>query len=385
MASLTYLEEMGDLSPTTANFGPSSQSVSATYLFHNPSFDNLRASIVDILGYTDTREWDGRIKRYLPARHQIYQWMFADSCSHQGVGAAFGTVVTPQGVGSPLIAGTVPLYTDYHVRVNYSARPYNSWQDKDITVANGQFYPKTDTGSGSGTSYAYAPEWLRFCEFIHTPTNSQITAQQGQMRFRASGGGGAAEPDGKNYQDAPKMWLPDSLLKVKWHQVPYRYVTSPKSYLLKFVGHVNQVAWGPHINADGTYGPYAAGSLLYLGCTPTSIYTPAIPDEGLLAFNKDNGFLRNRLCDLELNFLYTARTIGSAAGNTPDMSTVNRNWIVGGHNLLPWLTTRKFYYATSFDPANPSDQTKWFPTFNSFVFSLLFTDPDVPTSPTLDP
>ena len=68
------------------------------------------------------------------------------------------------------------------------------------------------------------------------------------------------------------------------------------------------------------------------------------------------------------------------------MSGVNANWVVGGHNLLPWLTTRKYYYATTYDPASPATQAKWFPSYNSFPFELLFTDPDtLPGSPVLNP
>jgi hypothetical protein len=59
--------------------------------------------------------------------------------------------------------------------------------------------------------------------------------------------------------------------------------------------------------------------------------------------------------------------------------------VVAGHNLLPWLTTRMFYYVSSEGVPDKTDDTKWRPTYNSFPFELLFTDPDAPNSPALDP
>lgn len=380
---LTYLEEQADISPTTASFTNTQQSASGTFLLEGPTAVGLTASIVDLLGYTDTRTTDGRIRRVLPARHPAYRWMFADSCTHQGVGGAFNMVTPDAGGGSPMIP-TYPLYVKYHVRVNFSGRPYNSWQDKDISITADTYYEKTDTGApAAGVSFSYATEWHRFTTWELIPTNQFITAQQGQMVFRVSGVGGAAQPDGITFQDAPKLYLPDSLLRVRWFEVPYRYLTSSNSYLRKFIGHVNQSAFSDGPVEGGGTQQYPAGSLLYLGANVARIYTQAIPDEGLLGFNFGNSFQRGRLCDLELNFLYTARTNGAASGN--QLVVANRNRITAGHNLLPWLTTRKFYYATTYDPASPADQTKWFPSYNSFRFEMLFTDPDAATSPLVDP
>lgn len=381
MPNYTYTEELGDLSPSSGNFSNQSQTASGTYLFSNPTFDQLRLSIIDLLGYTGTTPTDGRIKRTLPVRHPGWQWLFADSCSPQGVGSTFSTVTIAAGP-YPATLPSMPLYASYHYRVNFSQRPYNVWQDNDISLTDGTGYQK----DGTSYTYKFANEWQRFTTFDMYPTNQFITAQQGQMVFRASGSGGAVQPNLITFQDSPKLYLPDSILKVRWYQVPYRYLTSSNSYLTKFIGHINQTNFGPN-NVDGGYGPYLAGSLLYLGANPTATYTPPIPDPGLLAFNKGNGFVRSRLCDLELSFLYTARTIGTVTANTPDMSAVNANWIVAGHNLLPWLTTRKYYYATTYDPVSPSTNTKWFPSYNSFPFQLLFTDPDAPatTSPILNP
>ncbi len=380
MPSYTYLEEMGDLSPSSANFTPQSQSCSGTYRFHAPTVDQLRLSVTDLLGTTGTTATDGRIRRTLPTRHPTWQWMFADGCSPQGVGSGFTTVTIVPGIYPPTIP-SYPLYGDYHYRVNFSPRPYNTWQDGDITLTAGTGYKK----DGSSYTFKFANEWQRFTTFDIYPTNQVITAQQGQMVFRCDGPGGTAQPNLNSFQDSPRLYLPDSVLKIRWFQVPYRYLTSENSYLARFIGHVNQTDFGPNAVGAG-YGPYKAGSLLYLGANPTATYTPPIPDPGLLAKSDGNGFVNSRLCDLELNFLYTARTIGTTTANTPDFSAVNRNWIVAGHNLLPWLTTRKYYYATTYDPNDAADQAKWFPSYNSFPFQQLFTDPDVlAASPVLNP
>lgn len=381
----SYIEEMGDTSPTAASFSNTSQSVTGVYYFANPTFDQLRLSVVDILGFTDTRVGDGRIRRQLPLRHPAYSWMFAESCAPQGVGSEHTMTTLTDGVGSPVIPAFV-LHENFNYRITFSPRPYNSWQDKDVRLVDGVYYPKDDTGSGGGTAYKAAEEWLRFTTFDLAPLNNFITAQQGQMKFRASAtGAGSPPPDGIQYQDSPRMYLPDSLLRVRWYEVPYRYLTSDNSYLLKFVGHINQDDFGfPEANG-GALKPFTKGSLLYLGANPTRIYTPPIPSEGILSRNFGDSFQRSRLCDLELTFMFTARKIGSTTGDTPSFAAVNRNWVVGGWNLLPWLTTRKFYYATSYDPDDATNQAKWRPTYNSFAYPLLFTDPDAPNSPALDP
>lgn len=375
MPVFTYNERQGDLSPTSANFTNTSQSCSVLYNFHAPTFDQLRSSIIDLLGYTVTAvnsaSSDCRIRRILPARHPAYQWMFADSCSPQGIGSTFTNITPSPGNGSPIIPN-FPLYADYELRVSFSPRPYSSWQDADIAILKNQTAYKKD---GSSYTYTAACEWNRFTTFDLYPVNNFISAQQGQAKFRTSDGvGGTPTPNNNQFQDAPRMYLPDSMLKVKWWQVPYRFLTSTNSYLRKFVGHINQTAFKPE---------YPAGSLLFLGANPTQIYMPPIPDPGILAFSKDPDALPvGRLCDLELNFLYTARTLDPSQ-SAPTYA--NKNWIVAGHNLQPWLTTRMFYYTSSEGQPDAADQTKWYPNYFSFPHELLFTDPDSPGSPRLDP
>ncbi len=376
MPSYTYNELLGDLSPASGTFSQTGAGASVEYLFTPPGLGNaryaaLQNSVTDVLGTTGTRPTDGRIQRKLPVRHPLYQWLFADSVSYQGVGSQYATVTPSAGPGSAIIP-QVPVFETYKVRVQYGPRHYNCWQDKDISVFDSVFYDK----AGGALNFRYATEWYRFTSFEHYPTNNFLQAQQGQMVFRAAGPGGAVAPNGTVFQDAPKLYMPDSVLKVRWYQVPYRYLTSKNSFLVRFVGHINQNRFGYPAKGN-TLEPYAPGSLLYHGATPLQVYTPPVPDEGILAFNFGDGFKKSKLCDLELTFSYTARKLGTSTANVPDFSSVNRNWIVGGWNLQAWFTTRKFYYVSSFDPAAPNDQSKWFPPYNSFPFELLFTDPDI--------
>ena len=375
-----YDERTGDVSPASASFTERSQTASAPYITEPVAFKDLPNRLIDVLGYTGTRvlsgENAGKLNRVLPLRHPQYQWLFADSFRPRGVGTDNALVTPSPGPGSAIIP-QFPLYKTYECDISFSQRDYNCWQDKDVKLV-------TDTGyRKDGTSYAFtfANEWMRFCKFESSPMNNFISAQQGAMKFR-NGGTGLA-PDGFQYQDAPRMYLPDSALRVTWLGVPYRYLTSPNSYLRKFVGHVNQQDWGDE--PDGAkYGPYKAGALLYHGARPVNIRQNVVPDEGLLAASTGgNGFARARVCDLELDFTITERTVGDPA-NAPTFA--NKNRVVAGHNLLPHLGRRAFFYATTFDDAAPTDQAKWVPSFNSFPFSLLFTDPDAAGgSPSLDP
>lgn len=399
-AVYTYTEAADNTSPSSASFAVRQQSAGGVYYTTPTVFKDMPNRLIDVLGYTGTKPLDppnaGKLNRVLPLRHAQYQWLFADSFRPRGKGTDWLTITPSPGVGSALIVNSFPLMARYECDVAFSPRDYNVWQDKDIKIIGDQvYYPKDDSGSngmGGNNSpdntkpFSYAYEWMRFCIFELTPLNNFIDAKSGLMKFRVDGGG---SPNGIDFQDSPRMFLPDSSLKVRWYGVPYRYLSSSNSYLRKFIGHINQAAWGDEMNtgnpANPSFGPYPAGSLLYLGSRPIAIYSNVVPDEGLLgpAQNGTTSFSRSRLCDLEMDFVYTART---ATFTPPDFAAVNRNWITAGHNLLPHLQSRGFAYASSYDQNDPTNQAKWYPTFRSFRFELLFTDPDtLPGSPLLDP
>lgn len=376
----SYTEKTEDVSPTVASFTARQQSTSGVYLTFPNTFADMPNRLIDVLGYTGTQVPTGappgqpnagKINRVLPLRHPQYQWLFADSWRPRAKGSNLVTITPGTGGGSSIIP-QFPLYQTYEADIAFSSRDYNCWQDSDITIGASNGVDR----EGNNYGYTFAPEWLRYCKFELRPLNNFIDAKMGQMKFR-NPGGGAPSPDGVQYQDAPKMYLPDSALKVKWFSVPYRYVTSANSYLRNFIGHINQKAWGDAALVGGGFGPFAKGSLLFHGAVPVAIYPNTVPDEGLLHFNPNAGaqFSKSLLCDLELEFTYTARIAG-APSTLPAPS--NTNWLAAGHNLLPWLTTRLFYYATTTGPGADLDPTQWRPTFYSFPFELLFTDPDVP-------
>ena len=101
MPAYTYLEEVADTSPCSANFMAAGQSAQSAYILSPASYLELQNSVIDILGYTGTKVTDGRIQRRLPVRHPVYQWMFADSLAHQGVGATYTTLTPDPGKTLP--------------------------------------------------------------------------------------------------------------------------------------------------------------------------------------------------------------------------------------------------------------------------------------------
>ena len=185
----------------------------------------------------------------------------------------------------------------------------------------------------------------------------------GDETFRTASGD---KPEKTPFQDNPRMLLPDSAVTFDWYQVPYDYWLNRKSFLRRCVGMVNQKKW-----LD-----YEPGELLYLG-TDVQDYTPPVQKRRGQIFGASLGVNQKRLCNLTLKFKLTTRA-GTDAPVAGGAQAPNQNWIVAGHNLLPWLTTRKYYYSTSFDPANPADSSKWVPTYKSFPVQLLFADPNYP-------
>ena len=59
----------------------------------------------------------------------------------------------------------------------------------------------------------------------------------------------AGRPEqGVQYQDARRMYLPDSALKVRWYQVPYRYLTSSNSFRFELLFTAPDAATSPQLN-----------------------------------------------------------------------------------------------------------------------------------------
>ena len=285
---------------------------------------------------------DGRLNRVLPFAHPQWPFLYANNIANvHGIGAP--TLVTSI---SPLEATPMPafaLYPVYEFVVEFTNRDYAVLPDEDMET---QELTWTDVDKAELTA-TVAWEWLRYTYYQSNPQNDWITASIGNgFTFQTFSG---AEPKGAVYAGMPRVLLPNEVIKLTWTQVPYRYYSSPNSFLRRFRGRINQFAWYD----------WDVGELLYLNCNPIR-YTPPI----LQAANWLLGSTTvEKWCDMEMYFLATRR-------DGVDLPTpANANFIAAGHNLVPWQQNNLFYYA--------ANATSLFPQFTSFPFELLFTDPDI--------
>lgn len=360
--SQTYLEAWGDDSETSFGFTNEGGVSSGVYQFKDvTSLDQLTQSITDILGYTKAAgSGTQKLDRKCPATHPAEPWLYANSINAllgKGSGNAqkVGAAANPVPGNPPPLCTEFALYKDYLAKVGFATRPYNVLDNDQIPVIEGEWYPDY---SDTAFEFNYAAEWIRYTDWTITPQNNTIQGQTGAMRFPTL-------PGTPTFTSPPWMYLPDGILTFTWYQVPYRYVTSQKSY----IANRN---WRGRINQNDWYN-WKAGSLLYLNYAVKKYNQPngEVETQTDWDFNYWTQFAK--LCDIEFTFLYTDRTPGS----TPPTPFYN-NWVAAGHNLLPYLPTRTFEYATSFNLNAPSDQSEWVPPWASFPFEILFSDPDAP-------
>lgn len=364
----SFAEEVHDNAPSTASFSlangrahmafilPVNMTQVADYggpVFNESSqvqpLDLLGMSQV-ILGGVNTDVGDGRLNRILPFAHPQWPWLYAEGYSVQGIGAPVLTASI-----SPLEALQMPafaLYPTYRVTMEFTNRNYAVLNDFDIETAT---YTWWDV-DGSTQENLIAMEWLRFTDYQAVPQNDWVTASIGNgFVFVTEGGSGDSKTDPNNapYAGMPRILLPNEIIKMTWRQVPFRYYSSPNSFLRRFRGRINQFAW---------YN-WGKGELLYLNCNPIRFTPPILqPANWLLGATTVD-----KWCDLELFFLATRRE----GVNVP--TPENNNFIAAGHNLMPWQADNQFYYTQSPNPPLGTGA----PTFYSFPFELLWTDPDV--------
>ncbi len=354
--AVTFKERVDDTNPpSVAGFGPNGGKGSATWYLDSESGAitnaKLREAILQLVGDTQYAKYDGRIHRTLPMFHPQWPWMFvAGLPTMQGCGLynkipqEFPLVTDTPGFGDYALYEQYNFKIDFEPKINYLTDQYIN------VVPNASWFSDNDNGVNPPDSFLYADEYRRFTDFEITPLNNNVTAQKGAMKFYTADG---KDPNFFPIPDLMKMILPDMLIKFRWLQVPYRYVTSIKSYLNKYRGRVNQVQ----------FQNWPAGSLLYTSYNARS-YIPPVPtivaDGGSSTIEK--------LCDLELVFMQTDRTCTQPPAGPP--VKLNRNYIINGWNSQPWLQTRKFYYAAS---SSPDFRPPWL----SVPFSILFTDPDI--------
>lgn len=340
----------------------------------------LRAKLKEILGYTEpygggdatNGPSDGKLHRTLPMAHPIYTTLYAYNVAVKPVEFEFQGIESPENPEAST-APTPPHFADWEawqLDVKFTQRPFAVLADDVLTRQEQVILDEepqeaiwtlgTDgdiAGQLAGTSHPFTfyEEWLRYCESEIQPRNDILKWKKGQMVLRRESD--PAVP----YPATPSWTLPNFNLKVYWYQVPYRYIRSSKSYIRRFLNHINQHA----IDIDGT--SYEPGELLYANF---SYVKHTHPIAGL-----DSNWPRvpsaEKMVNLTFDFIGTRRS-----SNSGSISPASANWIHGGHNLLPWAKDRKYYYATSFDPDAPNDTSKWYPQYLSFPLQLLFKDPD---------
>lgn len=312
---------------------------------------DIQEAVTYILGTTQIETAGLRLNRTPPLAHPQFPFLYASSITSIKGRGKYELVPSDPALEVPPFP-SYALYSHYEITVEFTPRPYPVLDNTNTPQGTNCYVGPT----GTKYFYNYAAEWLRYCDYEYQPKFDSITQVQGLMRFRTPEG--TTQPVGpppeNTFEGIARMYLPDQMLKITWYAVPYRFVTSPNSVLAFYLGRINQGDW---------YN-WKKGELLYVGFNPKR-YTPPIQDIAL--FN--NVPSTEKLCNLELVFIHTHRELGIAPSTTPPPQ-----FVVGGHNLLPWMPTRKFYYATTRQTTVPPDPGT--PSFLSFPIEQLFTDPD---------
>lgn len=344
--AVNYKELTDSMSPCSVGFSHDGGRGLGQYL---TTGEDLVDSLQDILGYTEKGS-NGGLVRHLPRAHPRFPWLFAERTANiQGMGKFTKVEATDDVEAAPISHGT--NYAYYKITVEFAPRPYALLADEHVVPGTVNW----SDDAGAPTSSTFAPEWMRFTSYEEMPATEVITFQQGQMRLHR---GDADPPNLYTFPGTQSMLAPRSQILLTWHQVPYDYVTAPTGPIKKYMGRVNQTAF---------FG-YPAGSLLYGTSPRIRVYTPPWPDESAVPGGGVTYF--DRRCDITFVFDYVNRETPSAP--TP----ANANWLAAGHNLLPWAGDRRYYYGAAFKPSDAADTAYWHPSYKSFPFQLLFTDPN---------
>lgn len=371
----SLLEKLDSISPANASFTLKSGKAVWPYFIPGPQPVDLQNFIPGVLGTVDTSAGTGRIKRTPPLQHPIYPTYYASGISSlRGIGKPVKTASPTPNPNAPGV-GFFGLYSWYEAVIEFLPYVFPVLRDDQIQVAGATYYNE----NGVLTPYTSTTEYIRYTDFEYIPlTTNTVTAEQGFMAFFTQSGNQPGKTNGTTpgftFTGKPTIPLPDSTLRVLWAQVPYRYITSQKSYLNRFRGYVNQYP----------FYVWDRGSLLYIGYKPTR-YSPPVPGQDQWARGI---FSYEKWVDVELTFMHTSRQnnatdvpygIGFTSvpgfGPQPDLSTINSNWVLGGWNLQPWLQKPgRFYYTGS---VATEDSPAGRPMFQSCPMDILFTDPDI--------
>lgn len=294
---------------------------------------------------------NGKLTRTLPLADPLYPWLYASALNGiQGYGQYDAIDADPQLEAPTFEKGA--FWSHYRLGVESLPRPFPVLPDHYIPSNTGTWYPETDPGT-TPEQYVYAEEQRRFCTWDMVPQSDYVTQQKGSMKFNSD--------DAANshiFQAMPRYYLPNSLYTVTWYYVPIRLIISAKSYIMRWRGRVNQNAMtGP----DGLR--FEPGELLYLNFSQKMFTPPVQTVVNLGGYSKI--ISTEKFAHITFQFLFTRRKLFSS----PSVAPTNLNFVVGGHNLLPWMDGNFRYAEVS------TDSTRR-PTWLSAPLETLFTDCD---------
>lgn len=362
-STYTFYEAAGNRSPLQAGFSFTGGRAVCPYYFVPETDDldsfllSLHTSIILVLGSCKANG-EGGLERLLPVACPLYPWLTAERISSLvGLGQHLvGTFYDNDIYECEPIERSFAAYPVYQFNIEFLHQPYKLISDGSIQIDTVSWY---DEFNDLQSKDCYR-EWLRYTDYTVTPQLEVAYAQHGQMVFRVND---ESPPDRYTASGFPKIAVPQSQIQFNWYQVPFSYIDSAESFIVKYLGRINFQSW---LN-------WPAASLLYVGVTVNRRYPPPVPEK--IIESGAASYSTEKLCDLSFTFLYTSRTVAA----TPP-SPVNNNWIADGWNTLPWLGPQAegngFYYSTRSDVSPDTDESVWMPLHLSFPFELLFQDPD---------
>ncbi len=312
----------------------------------HPTVADLLQTPLTILGYTSTEATDGRIFRILPFRHPLYGRLFAYKCDCRSFSEDMHKPQKDVNINADTnSSGPFALHENYLYQVKYHVPKYAILANRKIKTYTLSW---TDYDGTHRITPNLANEYLRYTDILVLDREDIISATVGiGSKFRT--GSGSAP---NNVQFSAQT------TQIVWYDVPYRYWTSTNSYLKKLNGRINQFAfldWGP-------------GELLYQGTTFERYDKPLDdPEDEADVLPTQDSLNFNKLATFAMTFIAAEGRLGVDLPPQP----ANNNFVIGGHNLQPWLQSPGRYYYVS---NNDADQS---PNFLSVPFDFLFADPDI--------
>ncbi len=354
-----------------------------------------------IVGGTIVAPTGGGLTRLLPMFDPCFTgWPARSVSGFRGVGTPFPATnlppLDPANTGSFQAAQGVPLivtaisgssglvipntltYPTYEVTVEFAPRPYPMLNDAQVIPRSLESNWIQSDGGARVVLPQIFPEWWRFTTISYEPQNQYVNMKSGQMYFNVVGG---ASPNRVTLDQVISILLPDDLLTIDWFGIPWRYITSPNSYIRRLRGMINQFTWWETVTGPNDF-MFRPGTLLYASYKTTEYSSPL---SNLVPWNFQVRALP-KLCNVKLVFMHTERN----ATNSP--TPANRNYISAqGWNVQPWLGGqtpngiglpggRQFYYAST-TQNDASGNPAW---VSAPIPQLLFQDPDAPTAVDLD-